>query len=65
MLPQKQIPAEGWPLVLALHGAGGSSENFLQSTGWSEMAEKEGIVMLFPNGTPLNESKPANFFMNP
>ena len=59
------IPPEGWPLVVMLHGAGGSSKNVLESTGWSEMGEKEGIITVFPNGTPRDESIPESFSRNP
>jgi polyhydroxybutyrate depolymerase len=58
-------PPEGWPLVMMLHGAGGSSKNALESTGWAEMGEARGIVTVFPNGTPRDESKPESFSRNP
>jgi polyhydroxybutyrate depolymerase len=59
------IPPEGWPLVMMLHGAGGSSTNVIESTGWAEMGAKEGFVTVFPNGTPRDESKPESFSRNP
>jgi polyhydroxybutyrate depolymerase len=59
------IPPEGWPLVMMLHGAGGSSKNVFESTGWAEIGEKEGIVTVFPNGTPKDESRPESFSHNP
>ena len=66
MVPKSAtIPPEGWPLVMMLHGAGGSAKNVLESTGWAEMGEKEGIVTVFPNGTPKDESKPESFSRNP
>jgi polyhydroxybutyrate depolymerase len=66
MVPKRaEIPPEGWPLVMMLHGAGGSSKNVLESTGWAEMGEKERIVTVFPNGTPRDESKPESFSRNP
>ncbi|MCX6143556.1 MAG: alpha/beta hydrolase-fold protein [Ignavibacteriales bacterium] len=66
MVPKSAaIPPEGWPLVMMLHGAGGSSKNVLESTGWAEQGEKEGIVTVFPNGTPRDESKPESFSRNP
>ena len=54
----------GWPLVMMLHGAGGSSKNVEESTGWAELGEKEGIVTVFPNGTPRDESRPESFSRN-
>jgi polyhydroxybutyrate depolymerase len=66
MVPRTSaIPPEGWPLVMMLHGAGGSSKNVLESTGWAEMGEEKGIVTVFPNGTPRDESKPESFSRNP
>jgi polyhydroxybutyrate depolymerase len=61
----RTVPPEGWPLVLMLHGAGGSSANVLESTGWAEKGEQEGIILVFPNGTPRDESRPASFSRNP
>jgi polyhydroxybutyrate depolymerase len=60
-----QIPATGWPLVMMLHGAGGSAKNVIESTGWAELGEKEGFVTVFPNGTPRNEKRAESFIGNP
>lgn len=60
----RQLPAAGWPLVMMLHGAGGSTANVIESTGWSELGEKEGFVTIFPNGTPKNENRRESFFGN-
>ncbi|HTY36167.1 MAG TPA: PHB depolymerase family esterase [Bacteroidota bacterium] len=59
-----QQPAEGWPLVMMLHGAGGSARNVIESTGWPELGERVGIVTVYPNGTPKNEKRPESFFGN-
>ncbi|MDP4207960.1 MAG: PHB depolymerase family esterase [Bacteroidota bacterium] len=61
----KAMPDGGWPLILMLHGAGGSSKNVLEQTGWAETGEKEGFVTIFPNGTPSDEAKPESFLRNP
>ena len=58
------LPESGWPLVMMLHGAGGSAKNVIESTGWAELGEREGIVMVFPNGTPKNEKRSESFFGN-
>jgi polyhydroxybutyrate depolymerase len=50
---------------MMLHGGGGSSENVIESTGWAELGEQEGIVAVFPNGTPVDESRPQSFSRNP
>jgi polyhydroxybutyrate depolymerase len=59
------IPPEGWPIVIMLHGAGGSSKNVFESTGWVELGETHGVVTVFPNGTPRYESRPESFSRNP
>jgi polyhydroxybutyrate depolymerase len=66
IVPRKAaMPQQGWPLVMMLHGGGGSSKNVMESTGWAELGEKEGIVTVFPNGTPRDESKAESFSRNP
>jgi polyhydroxybutyrate depolymerase len=60
-----QIPADGWPVVMMLHGAGGSTKNVIESTGWSELGERGGFVSVFPNGTPKDENHPESFLSNP
>jgi polyhydroxybutyrate depolymerase len=59
------MPTQGWPLVMMLHGAGGSARNVIESTGWSELGQKEGFVTVFPNGTPRNERRIESFLSNP
>ena len=38
------------PLVVMLHGSGGSGEKFLAISGWREKADAEGFVAAFPTG---------------
>ena len=65
-IPRKlQAPAEGWPFVLMLHGAGGSARNVISSTGWSEKGDSAGFVTVFPNGTPKYEDRLESFTGNP
>ncbi len=65
-LPTKaERPSGGWPLVLMPHGAGGSSKNVVESTGWADLGEREGFVTVFPNGTPKYEKRPASFLGHP
>ncbi len=49
-------PPSGWPLVVMLHGAGGSTKQICESTRWDKLAKSEGFVVVFPNGTAANES---------
>jgi polyhydroxybutyrate depolymerase len=61
----EHVPTTGWPLVMMLHGAGGSAKNVIESTGWTELGEKEGFVTIVPNGTPRNEKRSESFIGNP
>jgi polyhydroxybutyrate depolymerase len=60
-----QVPANGWSLVMMLHGAGGSAKNVIESTGWAELGDNERFVTIFPNGTPRNEKRAERFVGNP
>ena len=50
---------------MMLHGAGGSTDNVIDATGWALLGEEKGFVTIFPNGTPKDESKPEGFVRNP
>ena len=39
------------PLVIVLHGGGGNAPGAVQMTGFSEKADKEGFVVVYPNGS--------------
>ncbi len=39
------------PLVLVLHGYGGNNNDMLNNYGWTQLANEEGFVVAFPNGT--------------
>ena len=40
----------GMPLVLALHGGGGTAAGFARYTGLSELADEMGFIVVFPQG---------------
>jgi polyhydroxybutyrate depolymerase len=61
----EQVPRAGWTIVMMLHGAGGSSKNVIESTGWAELGEKEGFITIFPDGTARNEKRQQSFLGNP
>ena len=39
------------PLVIVLHGYGGNNNDMLNNYGWTQLANQEGFVVAFPNGT--------------
>lgn len=52
------------PLVLMLHGGGGNSKEVAYSTNWVDKAKKENFIIVFPNGTRPDGSKPVSFGKN-
>lgn len=42
---------EGAPLVILLHGAGGNPRTVRNLTGMNELAEREGFIAVYPQGT--------------
>lgn len=51
--PQAASPAGavGLPLVLVLHGGGGNGEQARDQTGLAALADREGFLVAFPDGT--------------
>ncbi len=63
-VPDGPRPPEGWPLVLALHGYGGSGRNVLEQGRWQALARAEGFALLAPDGTLQHADRPASIFNN-
>jgi polyhydroxybutyrate depolymerase len=42
--------APGAPLVVVLHGAGGSAADMAATLGWSDLADRDGFVVVYPDG---------------
>ncbi len=53
------------PLVIMLHGAGGTGEFAREETGWSELAGRSGFLVAYPDAVPVDPEKPAKFLTNP
>jgi polyhydroxybutyrate depolymerase len=53
------------PVVFMLHGAGGSGAGADSETGWTGKSDREGFIVVFPDGTPPRPSLPARFLLNP
>jgi polyhydroxybutyrate depolymerase len=46
------LPAgEPVPLLLALHGGGGSAEQFARNSGFDAVADREGFIVAYPDGS--------------
>lgn len=39
------------PVVIVLHGGGGNAANAATMTGWDRIAAREGVMVVYPNGT--------------
>lgn len=53
------------PVVVMLHGGGGTSRAAAVETGWSAKADKDGFLVVFPDAMPPDPSKPGHFARNP
>jgi len=53
------------PVVIMLHGGGGTAKNTMVETGWTAKADRVDFLAVFPEGTPPDPSRPARFPGNP
>jgi polyhydroxybutyrate depolymerase len=53
------------PLVVMLHGTGGSAEFAAEETGWAAFADDHNFLVAFPDGLPVDPTKPPSFLTNP
>jgi polyhydroxybutyrate depolymerase len=53
------------PLVMMLHGAGGSAQFAADETGWSQLADKAGFTVVYPEGVPVYPKRVSKFLTNP
>lgn len=59
-------PGSGpWPVVVLLHGAGGTAEWSLAETRWHLLADREGFALLLPEATRPDPEQPPGFLFNP
>jgi len=53
------------PVVVMLHGGGGSSKGAATETGWGAKADVAGFLAVFPNALPEDATKRSSFGRNP
>jgi polyhydroxybutyrate depolymerase len=59
-------PGSGqFPLVMMLHGAGGSAGFAADETGWSRLADTAGFAVVYPEGMPVRPDRKPKFLTNP
>lgn len=57
--------ADPVPLLLMLHGAGGTARYAIQETGWLETAARHGLIVAFPEASRPDPARPPQFLKNP
>jgi polyhydroxybutyrate depolymerase len=50
-VPPKYDPKQPMPVILAFHGGGSNAEQMVRFCGLNEKADKEGFIVVYPNGT--------------
>jgi polyhydroxybutyrate depolymerase len=50
-LPSSYSSSGSYPLVLVFHGGGGNAENIKEMTNFSQKAEQEDFIVVYPEGT--------------
>ena len=53
------------PVVIMLHGGGGTASAAMLETGWDNKAEKEGFLAVFPEAMARDPSQKSSFARNP
>lgn len=53
------------PLLIMLHGGGGTGRAALRETGWTHKADREGFLAVFPNALARDPSRRSHFSRNP
>lgn len=64
-VPECYTEEKNLPLVLMFHGGGGSAIGVSRDTGWSNKAEDECLLVVYPDGLPEERDRPATFSRNP
>lgn len=53
------------PIVMMLHGTGGSADFSAVETRWSDLAAAERFAVVYPEGIAVQPDQPAKFLTNP
>jgi polyhydroxybutyrate depolymerase len=53
------------PVVIMLHGGGGTSKGAATETGWDVKADRENFLAVFPDALARDPAKPNHFSRNP
>ncbi len=64
-VPATYRPQTPSPLVIMLHGGGGTARAAMWETEWAAKADKEGFLAVFPNAMARNSAQRSSFAGNP
>lgn len=64
-VPRDYKARQALPLVIMLHGGGGTAKAAMEETGWAGKAEKEGFLAVFPEAMARDPSQKSSFVRNP
>lgn len=64
-VPATYQPQRPSPLVIMLHGGGGTARAAMRETEWTMKAEREGFLAVFPNAMARDPAQPSSFVRNP
>jgi polyhydroxybutyrate depolymerase len=53
------------PVVIMLHGAGGTGQQSMEQTEWDRKADREDFIVALPDGVAEDPKRPASFLLNP
>jgi polyhydroxybutyrate depolymerase len=53
------------PVVIMLHGAGGTGKAAAYETGWATKSDEAGFLTVFPDAMPPDPTRPSHFVRNP
>jgi len=63
-LPSSYKQGVKFPLLIMLHGGGGTGKGAMTETDWTATAEKQGFIVAFPDAVPRDPGKPSSFRNN-
>jgi polyhydroxybutyrate depolymerase len=56
-IPPNLDASQSLPLVFVFHGGGGNAENAMRTSGFSSLADKDGFLVVYPNGSGRFDEK--------
>lgn len=62
-----RVPVNGvaYPVVVMLHGGGGTSRAAAYETGWNAKADKTGFIVVYPDALARDPARKSHFSKNP